>query len=135
MSYLDNLENNLKALEAAEQRDPEKAKRDLEAKEAARAEALKIAPHAEALKSSAFTEQLLAACRTVGHSLRTMVRFTWIGNTLRLEAKEKKLELRPTADGVVAVFTEGGNERSTPIDLSGNAETFARTWLTGAQNT
>ncbi len=131
MSYLDNLENNLKALEAQEQRDPEQIKRDLAAKEAARAEALKIAPHAEALKNSSFTGDLLAACRTIGHSLRTMVRFTWIGNVLRLEAKEKKLELRPTAEGVVAVFIENGAEQAQErVDLSGNAEAFAKRWLT-----
>ncbi len=130
MSYLDNLENSLKALEAREQLDPEQLKREREAKEAARQEALKIAPNAEALKSSTFTQELLTAARTIGHGQRTLVKFTWIGNVLRLEAKEKKLELHPTVDGVQAIFFEKDEEKSTSlVDLAGNAENFARNWL------
>ena len=36
MSFLDNLENNLKALESREEKDPEKVKRDQERREADR---------------------------------------------------------------------------------------------------
>ena len=36
MSYLDNLENNLKALEKQDERDPEKVKREQERREAER---------------------------------------------------------------------------------------------------
>ena len=64
MSFLDNLENNLKALENLDQKDPEKIKRDQERRETEKAEALKAAPHAEALKNSAFTAELLKQCRT-----------------------------------------------------------------------
>ena len=85
---------------------------------------------AEELKNGPFASQLLTSCRTIGHGLRTMVRFTWVGTTLRLEAKEKKLELRPTAKGVDAVFFAAGAElRTERIDLKGDAEELARRWL------
>jgi len=51
MSYLDNLENNLKALENQEERDPQKVRREQERREAERTAALLRAPHAEALKN------------------------------------------------------------------------------------
>src|SRR5437660_7966390 len=86
MSYLDNLENNLKALENREEKDPEKVRRDQQRREADRNAALLRAPHADALKNSAFTSTLLTECRTIGHGLRVLVRFTWIGETLRLDA-------------------------------------------------
>lgn len=130
MSFLDNLENNLKALESREEKDPEQRRRELADREAARAEALRRAPHAEALKTGPFTEKLLTACRTVGHGMRVLVRFTWIDSTLRLEAKEKKLELHPTVDGVRAVyFVNGAETASEPVDLNGDADAFARAWL------
>ena len=66
MSFLDNLENNLKALESREEKDPETVKRDQERREAERTAALLRAPHVEALKNSAFTSELLAQCRTIG---------------------------------------------------------------------
>ena len=59
MSFLDNLENDLKALENREERDPEKIKREQAQREADRAAALLRAPHAEALKTSPFTSDLL----------------------------------------------------------------------------
>jgi len=68
MSYLDNLENNLKALENLEEKDPEKLKRDQQKREAERNAALARAPHAEALKQSPFTMELLTQCRTIGHA-------------------------------------------------------------------
>jgi hypothetical protein len=54
MSFLDNLENNLKALENQEERDPQKVKREQERREAERIAALLRAPHLEALKTSPF---------------------------------------------------------------------------------
>lgn len=132
MSFLDNLENNLKALESREEKDPEQQRREKVAAETARADALRRAPHAEALRSGPFTAELLTACRTVGHGLRVLVRFTWIDSTLRLEAKEKKLELRPTVDGVRAVyFVNGAETANEPVDLNGDACAFARAWLQG----
>ncbi|MDX2150674.1 MAG: hypothetical protein SFV54_08060 [Bryobacteraceae bacterium] len=130
MGFLDNLESNLNAMERAEERSPEEAKRAAERREAERAEALKVGPWAEALKKSAFTEKLLVASRAVGFASRILVQFTWIDSTLRLDAKEKRLELRPTADGVKAVyFVNGAEERCEMVDLGGDAEALARGWL------
>src|SRR5579871_6088216 len=110
MGYLDNLENNLKALENQEQRDPEKVKREQERREAERTAALQRAPHAEALKNSPFTSELLTQCRAIGHGQRVLVQFTWLGETLRLDAKTKRMELVPTSEGIMAVFSESGTE-------------------------
>jgi hypothetical protein len=47
-----------------------------------------------------------------------------------LEARDRRVELRPTAGGVVAVHFEDGKEvRSGPLDLKGDAEAFIRAWL------
>src|ERR1700689_2850393 len=110
MSFLDNLENNLKALESLEEKDPEKVARGRERREADRNRALLRAPHAEALKNSAFTSALLTECRTIGHGLRVLVQLTWIGETLLLDAKAKRLELAPTTEGITAVFSVNGVE-------------------------
>ncbi len=131
MSFLDNLENNLKALENQEERDPEKVKREREQREADRTAAMLRAPHVEALKSSPFTLDLLTHCRAIGHKQRILVQFTWLGETLRLDAKEKRLLLAPTAEGITAVFSVGGEETGrAPVDPQGdNAATLANRWL------
>lgn len=130
MSYLDNLENSLKALESQEERDPEKIKRELAAKEAERAAALQVAPNAEALKKSEYTQKFLTACRTIGHAQRTFVDFRWSGSTLLLEAKGRRLELRPEATGIRAVWVEDGIDvRSEPVDLGADPQELARLWL------
>lgn len=131
MSFLDNLENNLKALENREERDPEKVRRDQETREAERKAALLRAPHVEALKSSAFTSELLTECRTIGRGQRVLVRFTWIGENLRLDAGPRRLELIPTSEGVKAVFSMDGAEvKEMPVDLSADAAAgLARNWL------
>src|SRR5271155_1165770 len=108
MSFLDNLENNLKALENQEERDPEKVKREQDRRETDRTAALLRAPHAEALKKSPFTQELLTQCRAIGHGQRVLVQFTWLGETLRLDAKAKRLELVPTTQGITAVFSLDG---------------------------
>lgn len=132
MGFLDNLENNLKALESRTERDPEALAREAAAREAARSAALQIAPHAEALRNGSFKDGLLTACRSIGHGRRILVRPAWVGSTLRLEAGARKLELRPTPEGVVAVFFEGGTEKeSMPIDLAGNPVEVAEKWLEG----
>jgi hypothetical protein len=130
MSFLDNLENNLKALESGNERDPEAAAREAAEREAARSLALQIAPHAEALRNGPFKDGLLTACRNIGHRKRILVRPVWVGLTLRLEAGAKKLELRPTPSGVLAVFFDGDREQeSTPIDLSSDPVQVAEKWL------
>jgi hypothetical protein len=130
MSFLDNLESNLKALESREERDPETQVRQAAAREAQRSVALEIAPYAEALRNGPFKDGLLTACREIGHRKRILVRPIWVDSTLRLEAGAKKLELRPTPTGVLAVFFDGGRElESTPIDLSSDPVKVAEKWL------
>jgi hypothetical protein len=133
MSFLDNLENNLKALENREEKDPEKVKRERERREAEKAAALMRAPHVEALKNSPFTSELLTQCRAIGRGLRVLVQFTWLGETLRLEAKTKRMELAPTAEGITAVFSLDGEETGrVMIDPQvDDAAALARRWLTG----
>lgn len=130
MSFLDNLENNLKSLESRDDKDPETLRRQQAAREARREEVLKTAPHADALKNGSFAGDLLTACRVLGHEKRLLVRPAWVESTFRLEAGGQKLELRPTPDGVRAVFIEDGIEKKNdPADLSGDAEVLARRWL------
>jgi hypothetical protein len=130
MSFLDNLENNLKALESREEKDPQALARKAAEREAARSAALEIAPYADALRNGPFKDGLLTACRDIGHRQRILVRPVWVDSTLRLEAGLKKLELRPTPNGVLAVFFQGGIEQeSTPIDLSSDPVKVAEKWL------
>ena len=131
MSFLDNLENNLKALESREEVDPETAaRRRADAEDQRRQQAL-VAPHARALRESAFAAQLMTAARAVGHRQRVLVRFAWIDDTLRLEAGTRRLDLSPAADGVHAVSSvQGATQWSEPVDLSGgSAEQLATRWL------
>jgi hypothetical protein len=132
MSYLDNLEDNLKALENQEARDPVKVKRDHERREADKKAALSRAPHAEMLKTSPFTMELLTQCRAIGHRQRIPVRFTWLGETLRLDAQERRMELAPTPDGISAVFSFNGQETGrAAVDLqTDDAASLAGRWLT-----
>ena len=132
MSFLDNLENNLKALENREERDPEKVKREQERREADRTAALLRAPYVEALRSSPFTTELLTQCRTIGHGQRVLVQFTWLGETLRLDAKTKRMELVPAAEGITAVLSVNGAE-TAQIKVNpqtDDAAALARRWLT-----
>jgi len=133
MSFLDNLENNLKALESREEKDPEKVRREQEQREADRTAALLRAPHYDALKNSAFTSELLAQCRTIGHGQRVLVRFTWIGESLRLDAQSKRMELTPTPEGITATFSVDGSlmGRRSVDPQADDAAALARLWLTG----
>lgn len=132
MSFLDNLENNLKSLESQEE-GKEASERQQRARESERAQAQAVAPFAEQLKKSAFTADMLGHAARIGHSLRTKVHVAWLGNTLRLEARDRRLELRPTPAGIVAVSINNGNETaSKPLDLSGNPEQVIREWLSAA---
>jgi hypothetical protein len=133
MSFLDNLESNLKALESRSERDPEALAREAAARDAARSVALEIAPYADALRNGPFKDGLLTTCRDIGHRRRILVRPVWIDSTLRLEAGSKKLELRPTPSGVLAVFFDGGREQeNTLIELSSDPVQLAERWLEGA---
>ncbi|HWC95919.1 MAG TPA: hypothetical protein VG456_04200 [Candidatus Sulfopaludibacter sp.] len=129
MSFLDNLENSLKSLESQEE-GKESAQRLHKERESQRASAQAAAPQAEILKKGPYTAELLKQATRVGHSLRVMVRATWIGTSLRLEARDQKLELRPTASGILAVYLKENREvSSAPLDLTGSPEQLLRTWL------
>lgn len=123
---MDNLEDNLKSLERQDERDHSAHER----RQAERADALAVAPWAEKLKTSTFTKELMNKAAEAGHHIRTKVYMTWLGNTLRFEARGKKLELRPGADGVRAVFLEGIDEiKSHQVDLNSDPADLVREWL------
>jgi hypothetical protein len=129
MSFLDNLENNLKSLESQEE-GKESAERARRTRESEKASAQAAAPWADELKKGPFTAELLKQAARVGFSLRLKVHVAWLGTTLRLEARDRRLELRPTSTGVVAVYLENGAEtRREPLDLQGDAAEFVRRWL------
>jgi len=131
MSYADNMENALKNLEAREEVDPAEARR-IRAREAAEeAEKAKAAPFAEALKNGAFTQDLLNHAVRIGFGHRTKVQITWLDTVLRLDAKQLRMELHPTGEGVVAKFFEDAHEtRSEKVDLKkAKPEKLAEKWL------
>ena len=128
MGFLDNLEDSLKNLESRDEKD---SQRDREQKEAESTAARAAAPYAELLRNSPFTAGLLEHATRMGFAKRMKVHIVWLGTTLRLEVRDKKIDLRPMPDGIVAVFLEGGREvRSKKADLDGNPESLAREWLT-----
>lgn len=129
MSFLDNLENNLKSLESHEEGKDDRA-RQQRVREDERAQAQAAAPNAEALKKGPYTAELLRQATRIGHAMRTKVHIAWIGSTLRLEARERRLELRPTPAGIMVVYLENNQElRSEPLDLNGKPEDVLRPWL------
>jgi len=133
MGFLDNLENDLKALENREERDPEKVRRDRERREADRTAALLRAPHAEALRTSPFTSELLTHCRAIGHGQRVLVQFTWLGESLRMDAKTKRMDLTPRAEGITAILSLNGKEsgREAIDPKVDDPAALARRWLMG----
>ena len=49
---------------------------------------------------------------------------------LKLALKERRLELRPTADGIVAVFLRDGKEEKTVlVDLNANGSESVNDWF------
>jgi len=138
VSFLDNLENNLKALEGREERDPEALRAEAENRAAERAAALGRAPFEQALKSSPFGGALIASARRTGHERRIPVRPSWIDAVLRLEATvngaSRKLELQARAGGVDAVCFDaaGAEERREVVELDSGAacaDALAVRWL------
>jgi hypothetical protein len=129
MSYLDNLESSLKNLETNQERGDD-LKRDVKHRASEKARALAAAPHADALKNGTFTHEFLAHATRIGFTQRTKVQPTWLGSVLRLQAKERRLEFRPTPEGVMAVYFEDNEEKASEIvDLQGSAEELAKRWL------
>ena len=130
MGFLDNLENTLKAEEARQERDPEYWLRSQRQAEAERARAKAAQPLAEELRKGKFTADLLNEVTRISHGLRTKVYITWIGTMLRLEAREHRLELTPTADGIVAGFLVNAEQKSSEhVDLKKSAKPLAERWL------
>lgn len=129
MGFLDNLESSLKSLEGNQER--ETGAQDRQRRQDERSQALKVAPNAEALKKSSFTSELLMHAVRIGHGLRVKVNMVWVGTTLRLDARDFRLELQPTADGIQAVMSRSGEELSHhAIDLQAtNPDELAREWL------
>ena len=115
MSFLDNLENNLKALESLESGGLDDRKR----READRERALASAPSAERLKNSPYVGKLMRDATRAGFPRRMKVNFVWIGRTLRLEALGERLEFQPTPTGVDAVFA--GKNVSVNLDSEPDA--------------
>ncbi|MBV8552270.1 MAG: hypothetical protein JOY54_13290 [Acidobacteriaceae bacterium] len=126
MGFLDNLENSLKSLESREERDPAEQKR----REEDRAKVAAAAPWAEKLRTSDYTRKLFDEAAIAGHKIRTKVYMSWFESTLRLEARGRRLELRPTPDGIMADLVEpDGETRSERVDLDGEPRTLLEKWL------
>lgn len=130
MSFLDSLENNLKSAEAREEREGARTGHNQKQRDAERAHARAAQPYAEQLRKGQFTADLLAEATRIGHGLRTKVYISWIDSTLRLDAREHRLELRPTAGGVIARFCADQKEVGTEhVDLQGDPKALAARWL------
>jgi hypothetical protein len=121
MSFLDNLENDLKALESLEPGGLDDNKR----REAERARAMAAAPWAERLKNAPYVKTLMRDLTRAGFARRTKVNFVWIGTTLRVEAREQRLELVPTPSGVYAVLPD----RRVAVALEGTPDALMQEWL------
>jgi hypothetical protein len=128
MCFLDNLENSLKSLESREERDPREAAR----RDSDRSRELAAAPWAERLKTSEYTKQLMEKSAVAGHRIRAKIYLAWVDTTLRLEARGKTLELRPTPDGIVVRYLNvAGEEVQAPVDLNSDPSALLDKWLEG----
>lgn len=121
MSFLDNLENNLKALESLEQGGLDDSRKH----EAARERALAVAPWAEKLKTGTYIQALMRDLTRMGFARRMKVNFIWMGTTLRAEALNERLELEPTATGVEALFAG----RRVPVNLDEKPDLLIHEWV------
>jgi hypothetical protein len=125
VSFLDNLEDNLKALESRDEGLDDTRRREVD-----RGRLLSVAPWAERLKSQPYAQDLMREATFAGRQRRMKVNLAWIGTTLRLEARGHRLELRPTPEGVVAVFLRDAEElRQEPIDLAGDPRELTGSWM------
>lgn len=126
VSFLDNLENNLKALESQEQGGVD----DSRHRESERARAVAAAPWAERLKNGPFTKALMGLATRAGYPRRVKVHLVWIGTSLRLEAGTQRLELVPEPKGVSGVFLDGNDEiRREKVDLAGDPQKLVDKWM------
>jgi hypothetical protein len=126
MSFLDNLEDNLKALESRDEGGLDQNAR----RERDREQALAVAPWAERLKREPFAQALMQQATLAGRPLRIKVNLMWIDTTLRLEARGHRLELRPAKDGILAVFLQGQDElEHEPVDLKSDPKNLVSKWM------
>jgi hypothetical protein len=132
MSFLDNLENSLKSLESSEEA-AESRQREQDRRQSERARSLAAGPWAERLKNSPFTALLLKQATAAGFQMRAKVYITWMGTNLRLEARGRRLELQPTAEGIAAHFSgEGVEPHNLPVNLDGDPEILVKQLLSPA---
>ena len=125
MSFLDNLENNLKAMEGRDEGLDDSRRRESE-----RDRRLAIAPWAERLKREPYAEVLMRQATLAGRQRRMKVNLVWIDTALRLEARDHRLELRPTPDGVVAIFLRDTDEiKRAPVDLASDPQELTDEWM------
>ncbi len=130
MGFLDNLENSLKSLESQEERDPNEAQR----RQDDRARNLAAAPWASQLKDSEYTKSLFDKAAVRGHRIRTKIYMAWFESTLRLEARGRILEIKPTSQGIVAEYADAeGQLKTEPVDLSGDPDELLEHWIGSEQ--
>ena len=126
MSFLDNLESSLKNLESQEERDPREHQRRHEE----RSRAVAVGPWAEQLKNGPYTQKLFEQAALAGHRIRTKIYMAWFDDMLRLEARQRRLELRPTAEGIVAAFVEiDGTTKTQAVNLKNDPAELLQQWL------
>lgn len=126
MSFLDSLENNLKAMEGRDAAGLDDRRRRESEREASRASA----PWAELLRKSSFSSALMQQATRAGFRMRTKVNLVWLDTTLRLEARGHRLELRPTPTGVDAVFLHQAKEtKRHPVDLNADPAPLVAEWM------
>jgi hypothetical protein len=59
---------------------------------------------------------------------------SWLEDVLTLQAKERKLQLRPTPDGIIAAFIEADREEAVrPMDLNEDPAALIDEWLNSAK--
>jgi hypothetical protein len=126
MSFLDNLEDSVKAAEGRDEGGTDNtARRDAE-RNAARASA----GSAERLKRDPWTQKLMQQATQAGYQRRMKVNLAWIGTTLRLEWRGQRLELRPTPQGINAVFGRGLDDLEIEkADLDANPAALISKWM------
>jgi hypothetical protein len=125
MSFLDSLENNLKALESREEGGLDESRR----RDRDRELALAVAPWAERLKREPFAQSLMQQATLAGRQRRIKVNLMWLDTTLRLEARGHRLELRPAREGIIAVFLRDAEEQGQePVNLAEDPHALVTKW-------
>lgn len=125
VSFLDSLENNLKTLETQEETGNHSRQREKD-----RGRALATAPWAERLKKEPYAQNLMREATVAGRERRMKVHLAWLDTALRLEARTLRLELRPTPEGIVAIFMNGdGATARQAVDLASDPRKLVDVWM------